>query len=137
MRHLKRCHSLLRKNIEKAQITSFRMAEALAAFQVLQDKNSGRTKTYKKHNDRYSFFAGQDDWEKAQELANQQQQEFSKLKPLMQNNQSSNFQMLECSLADLNNSVQKQDYNLLVLRTNLVASNLREIDNEMSQGQGQ
>jgi len=126
------------KNIEKAQLTAFRMAEALAAFSsYYRTKAPAELKRIKSITIGIHFFAGQDDWEKAQELANQLQQEFSKLKSLMQNNQSSTFQMLECSLTDLNNSVQKQDYNLLVLRTNLVASNLREIDNEMSQGQGQ
>jgi hypothetical protein len=126
------------KNIEKAQIAAFRMAEALAAFSsYYRTKTPAELRRIKSITVGIHFFAGQDDWEKSQELANQLQQEFSKLKPLMQNNQSQSFQMLECSLADLNNSVQKQDLNLLVLRTNLVTSNLREIENELSQGQEQ
>lgn len=126
------------KNIEKAQIAAFRMAEALAAFSsYYRTKTPAELRRIKSITVGIHFFAGQDDWEKSQELANQLQQEFSKLKPLMQNNQSQSFQMLECSLTDLNNSVQKQDSNLLVLRTNLVTSNLREIENELSQGQEQ
>ena len=124
------------KNIEKAQLATFRMAEALAAYSsYYRTKTPAELKRIKSLTIGIHFFAGQDDWEKSQELANQLQQEFSKLKPLMQNNQSQSFQMLECSLTDLNNSVQKQDSNLLVLRTNIVASNLREIENELSQGQ--
>lgn len=124
------------KNIEEAQIAAFRMAEALAAYtSYYRTKTPAELKRIKSLTIGIHFFAGQNDWEKSQELANQLQQEFSKLKPLMQNNQSQSFQMLEYSLADLNNSVQKQDFNLLVLRTNLVTSNLREIENELSQGQ--
>ncbi|NLG87633.1 MAG: hypothetical protein GX494_00205 [Clostridiaceae bacterium] len=128
------------KNIEDAQIAAFRMAEALAAFaSYYRTKVPAELKRIKSLTVGIHFFAGQGDWEKSQELANQLQQEFSKLKPLMQNeqSQSQSFQMLEFSLADLNNSVQKQDLNLLVLRTNLVTSNLREMENELSQGQKQ
>ncbi|HEY8499114.1 MAG TPA: hypothetical protein VIL89_00720, partial [Clostridia bacterium] len=112
------------KNIEKAQLAAFRMAEALAAYSsYYRTKTPAELKRIKSITIGIHFFAGQNDWEKSQELANQLQQEFSKLKPLMQDSQSQSFQMLEYSLADLNSSVQKQDSNLLVLRTNLVTSN--------------
>ena len=129
---------IMEEDIENAQIAAFRMAEALAAFQAITgQKYPQELKRIQSLTVGIHFFAGQGDWEKSQELANLLQQEFSKLKPLMQNDQSQSFQMLEFSLADLNNSVQKQDLNLLVLRTNLVTSNLREIESELSQGQGQ
>jgi hypothetical protein len=129
---------IMEEDIENAQIAAFRMAEALAAFSsYYRTKIPAELKRIQSLTVGIHFFAGQGDWEKSQELANLLQQEFSKLKPLMQNDQSQSFQMLEFSLADLNNSVQKQDLNLLVLRTNLVTSNLREIESELSQGQGQ
>ena len=77
----------------------------------------------------------QNNWPKAQELANQLQQEFAKLKASIEDNQTHIFQMLELSLNDLCTAVHNQDSVLVLIRTNLVNSNIRELDVRLSQKQ--
>ena len=81
------------------------------------------------------FSVKQNNWPKAQELANQLQQEFAKLKASIEDNQTHIFQMLELSLNDLCTAVHNQDSVLVLIRTNLVNSNIRELDVRLSQKQ--
>jgi len=81
------------------------------------------------------FSVRQNDWNKAQELSNQLQKEFIKVKTNVQNNASDAIKMLELSLDDLRSAVQKQDAILVLIRTNLVTANIEELDAKLSQAQ--
>lgn len=81
------------------------------------------------------FSVRQNNWDQAQVLSNQLQQEFSKVKASIEKKQSDVVKMLEISLDDLRSAVQKQDAALVLIRTNLVTSNIQELDKSLSQEQ--
>lgn len=83
------------------------------------------------------FYAKQSDWEKSQDLAMKLRQELTGLKSRVENSQSYVFKMFEFSLEDLEKSVQKQDSALVLIRTNLVTTNIQELESELSQAQSQ
>lgn len=124
------------KNIKEAQTAAFQMSQALSEFysyykteipSELPRITSGVTGIH--------FSVKQNNWPQAQELANQLQQEFAKLKASIDDNQTHIFQMLELSLNDLCNAVYNQDSVLVMIRTNLVNSNIRELELKLSQNQ--
>ncbi|ANW99381.1 hypothetical protein CSTERTH_10220 [Thermoclostridium stercorarium subsp. thermolacticum DSM 2910] len=124
------------KNIMAAQNSAFELSQALADFYSyyktdipaeLPRITSGVTGIH--------FSVKQNDWAKAQELANQLQQEFAKLKAGAEDNQNHIFQMLELSINDLCSAVYNQDSVLVIIRTNLVNSNIRELESKLSQKQ--
>ena len=69
----------------------------------------------------------------AQDIANELQQEFTKLKVSIEDNQNHSFQMLELSVNDLCIAVQNQDSVLAIIRTNLVNTNINELELKLSQ----
>ncbi len=83
------------------------------------------------------FSVRQNNWEQAQVLSNQLQQEFTKVKTNIEDKQSEVVRMLEISLDDLRGAVQKQDAILVLIRTNLVTSNIQELDLSLSQEQNE
>jgi predicted phage tail protein len=83
------------------------------------------------------FSVRQNDWNQAQKLSNDLQKEFAKMKANIQDNQSEAVKMLEISLDDLRSAVQKQDAMLVLIRTNLVTSNIEELDAKLSQQQSE
>lgn len=122
------------KNIKESQNAAFQLSQALADFYSyyrteipaeLQRITSGVTGIH--------FSVKQNDWEKALELADQLQQEFGKLKAGTEDSQNQVFQMLELSINDLCSAVYNQDSVLVIIRTNLVNSNVRELDVKLSQ----
>lgn len=82
-----------------------------------------------------NFYVKQKNWNKTQDLAKQLQQELSSLKSNVDNNKSFIFQMLELSATDLGKSIQDQDPALVLIRTNLVTTNIQELETELSQTQ--
>ncbi len=124
------------KNIVESQNAAFQLSQALADFHSyykteipaeLPRISSGVTGIH--------FAVKQNNWPRAQELANQLQQEFAKLKASIEDNQTHIFQMLEFSLNDLCSAVYNQDSVLVMIRTNLVNTNIRELDVRLSQKQ--
>jgi len=124
------------KNIKESQMAVFQMSQSLSDFYSyykteipaeLPRITSGVTGIH--------FAVKQNNWPQAQELANQLQQEFAKLKASVEDNQTHIFQMLELSVNDLCNAVYNQDSVLVLIRTNLVNSNIRELDVKLSQKQ--
>lgn len=122
------------KNITESQNAAFQLSQALADFYSYYKSNippelprisSGVTGIH--------FAVKQNNWTKAQELANLLQQEFAKLKASTEDNQNHVFQMLELSINDLCNAVYNQDSVLVIIRTSLVNSNIRELDVKLSQ----
>lgn len=123
-------------NIKDAQVSVFQMTEALAAFSsYYKTKTPPELQRIKSMVIGIHFFVRQGNWEQAQELANRLQQELETLKSGMQDNSSTDFQMLAFSLVDLDRAVQNQNDGLILLRTNLVTSNLKELESKLSQGQ--
>jgi len=124
------------KNITESQNAAFQLSQALADFYSYYKSDipaelpritSGVAGIH--------FSVKQNNWPKAQELANQLQQEFAKLKASVEDNQNHIFQMLELSINDLCSAVYNQDSVLVIIRTNLVNSNIHELDVKLSQGQ--
>ena len=124
------------KNIKESQTAAFQLFQALSDFYSyykteipaeLPRITSGVTGIH--------FSVKQNNWPQAQELANQLQQEFAKLKANVEDNQNHIFQMLELSVNDLCNAVYNQDPVLVLIRTNLVNSNIHELDVKLSQKQ--
>jgi len=122
------------KNITESQNAAFQLSQALADFYSYYKSNippelprisSGVAGIH--------FAVKQNNWTKAQELANLLQQEFAKLKASTEDNQNHVFQMLELSINDLCNAVYNQDSVLVIIRTSLVNSNIRELDVKLSQ----
>lgn len=154
--------SLLEKGVTQAQGESFG-ASLESLSKAVREKNIGNAQTsafelFDKLSEFYSYFktdkpaemqritsmvtgihfsVRQNDWNQAQKLSNDLQKEFAKMKANIQDNQSEAVKMLEISLDDLRSAVQKQDAMLVLIRTNLVTSNIEELDAKLSQQQSE
>lgn len=122
------------KSIKESQNAAFHLSQALAEFYSyyktevppeLPRISSGVTGIH--------FAVKQNNWTEAQEIAEQLQQEFTKLKAGIEDNQNQIFQMLELSVNDLCSAVYNQDSVLVIIRTNLVNSNIHELETKLSQ----
>lgn len=126
--------SVQNKDLNGAQISVIGLSQALADFySYYKTKLPPEIQRITSNVTGIHFSARQSDWAKAQELSNQMQQEFTKLKSSVEDNQNELIKMLELSLTDLSSSVQKQDITLVMLRTNLVMANLQELNAKLSE----
>ncbi len=126
--------SVQNKNLKGAQISTIGLSQALADFySYYKTKIPPEIQRITSNVTGIHFSARQSDWTKAQELSNQMQQDFTKLKSSVEDNKNELIKMLELSLADLSSSVQKQDAALVILRTNLVTANLQELNSKLSE----
>lgn len=126
--------SVQNKSLMNAQNSAAGLLQSLADFySYFRTKTPPEIQRISSNITGIHFSVRQGDWTKAQELSNQMQQEFTKLKSSVEDNQSDLIKMLELSLTDLSSSVQKQDASLVMLRTNLVTANLRELGTKLSE----
>lgn len=124
------------KNIKESQNAAFQLSQALSDFySYYKTEIPSELPRITSAVTGIHFAVKQNNWPQAQELANLLQQEFTKLKASIEDNQNHIFQMLELSVNDLCSAVQNQDSVLVLIRTNLVNSNIRELDVRLSKKQ--
>ncbi len=124
------------KNIGDAQTSAFELYDKLSEFfSYYKTDKPPELKRVSSMVTGIHFSVRQNDWNKAQELSNQLQKEFTKVKINVQDNASDAIKMLELSLDDLRSAVQKQDAILVLIRTNLVTANIEDLDTRLSQAQ--
>jgi hypothetical protein len=124
------------KNIGSAQISAFEMYDKLSEFfSYYKTEKPAELQRVSSMVTGIHFSVRQNDWNKAQQLSNELQKEFTKVKTNVQDNQSEPVKMLEISLDDLRSAVQKQEALLVLIRTNLVTANIEDLDASLSQQQ--
>jgi len=122
------------KNIANAQIAVFQLTQMNAEFFSYYKSNvPSELQRLKSTVTGINFYVKQKNWDKTYDLSKQLQQEFDALKSNVENNKSYIFQMLELSITDLGKSIQEQDPSLVLIRTNLVVTNIQELETELSQ----
>ncbi len=127
-------HNVNGKSIKEAQNAAFQMSQALSEFYSYYKTDiPPELKRITSHVTGIHFAVEQNDWPMAQDIANELQQEFTKLKVSIEDNQNHSFQMLELSVNDLCIAVQNQDSVLAIIRTNLVNTNINELELKLSQ----
>ncbi len=127
-------HNVNTKSIKDAQNAAFQMSQSLSEFYSYYKTDiPPELKRISSHVTGIHFAVEQNEWSIAQDLANELQQEFTKLKVSVDDNQNNTFQMLELSVNDLCSAVQNQDSVLAIIRTNLVNTNINEFDMKLSQ----
>jgi tetratricopeptide (TPR) repeat protein len=125
------------KNITNARIAVFKLTQMIAEFFSYYKTNiPSEVQRLKSTVTGINFYVKQNNWEKTYDLARQLQQELDTLKSNVENNKSYIFQMLELSITDLEKSIQEQDPALVLIRTNLVVTNIQELETELTQIQG-
>lgn len=124
------------KSIENAQNAAFELHQSLAEyFSYYKTEIPPELQRISSLVTGIHFTVLQNNWGKAQELSSQLQQNFTRVKTSVEDNQTEIFKMLEISLVDLDTAVQKQDAVLAIIRTNLVAANIQELNQNLSQEQ--
>lgn len=122
------------KNIANAQIAVFQLTQMISEFYSYYRTNvPSEVQRLKSTVTGINFYVKQNDWDMTHDLARQLQQELEALKINVENNKSYIFQMLELSVTDLGKSIQEQDQALVLIRTNLVITNIQELETELTQ----
>ncbi len=128
--------SVKNQKIESAQTSSFQLMECMSDFfSYYKTDVPPEMQRLKSITTGIHFSVRQNDWDKAQELAIRLQQESTKLKAGIEDNQTTGFQMLEFSLADLGSGVRNMDSVLVMIHTNLVTANIHEMETKLTQNQ--
>lgn len=122
------------KSIQDAQASVYTMYRSLAEFfSFFKTEKPPELQRIKAMVTGIHFSVRQSNWEISQELSNQLQQDFIKVKTGVEDDQTGLVKMLEISLNDLRSAIQKQDALLVMIRTNLVTSNIEELDAKLSE----
>lgn len=122
------------KNIKDAQIASYHMTKLNAEFHSYYKTHiPPEIHRLKSSVTGIHFYVRQNDWNNTQVLAAQLQQEITKLKNNTEIDKSDTLQMLEISVSDLEKAVLNQDPALVLIRTNLVIVNIKEMEDKLTQ----